>query len=104
MNAWYSSLASFMVISHVCCIHTVSVALKRLLTQEEAAERFEDEDKNGDGKVTWDEHVSEAFGSPQKISDSDSEDNDLRVCDLLLPFLPLKAAVDRPLLMQPLQY
>ncbi|XP_070396021.1 reticulocalbin-2 isoform X2 [Dermacentor albipictus] len=50
----------------------------KLLTQEEAAERFEDEDKNGDGKVTWDEHVSEAFGSPQKISDSDSEDNDLR--------------------------
>lgn len=53
----------------------------KLLTQEEAAERFEDEDKNGDGKVTWDEHVSEAFGSPQKISDSDSEDNDLRLLE-----------------------
>lgn len=53
----------------------------KLLTQEEAEERFEDEDKNGDGKVTWDEHVSEAFGSTVKISGSDTEDSDLRLLE-----------------------
>lgn len=53
----------------------------KLLTQEEADERFEDEDKNGDGKVTWDEHVSEAFGSTEKISGSDTEDSDLRLLE-----------------------
>lgn len=48
----------------------------RLLTQEEAAERFEDEDKDGDGKVTWNEHVSEAFGSGR-----DEEEDDLRLLE-----------------------
>lgn len=48
----------------------------KLLTQEEAAERFEDEDKDGDGKVTWNEHVSEAFGSGR-----DEEEDDLRLLE-----------------------
>lgn len=38
----------------------------KLLTDEEANERFEDEDKDGDGKVTWSEHVNEAFGSSNR--------------------------------------
>ncbi|CAN7976297.1 unnamed protein product [Ixodes persulcatus] len=52
----------------------------KLLTQEEAAERFEDEDKDGDGKVTWDEHVREAFGSSHRDTDPNEED-DLRLME-----------------------
>ncbi|XP_029848832.2 reticulocalbin-2 [Ixodes scapularis] len=52
----------------------------KLLTQEEAAERFEDEDKDGDGKVTWDEHVREAFGSSHRDADPNEED-DLRLME-----------------------
>ncbi|GIY39875.1 calumenin [Caerostris extrusa] len=32
------------------------------LTEEEAMDEMEDEDKNDDGKVTWEEHVSETYG------------------------------------------
>ncbi|GIY49305.1 calumenin [Caerostris darwini] len=32
------------------------------LTEEEAMDEMEDEDENDDGKVTWEEHVSETYG------------------------------------------
>lgn len=53
----------------------------KLLTQEEAAERFEDEDKDGDGKVTWDEHVKEAFGSSHREADPENEEDDMRLME-----------------------
>lgn len=34
----------------------------RMLSEEEAKERMEDADENNDGKVTWDEYVSDAYG------------------------------------------
>lgn len=33
-----------------------------MLTREESLERFEDEDRNKDGKVSWEEHFAENFG------------------------------------------
>ncbi|XP_017769822.1 PREDICTED: reticulocalbin-2 [Nicrophorus vespilloides] len=37
----------------------------RMLSEEEAQERMEDADENEDGKVTWKEYISDAFGSDE---------------------------------------
>lgn len=34
----------------------------RMLSEEEAGERLEDADEDGDGKVTWKEYISDAYG------------------------------------------
>ncbi|XP_064486753.1 reticulocalbin-2-like [Ornithodoros turicata] len=47
----------------------------RLLTDEEAKERFEEEDKNQDGKVSWEEHVTEAFGTFSQDTYSEGEED-----------------------------
>jgi hypothetical protein len=42
-----------------------------MLSEEESAERFEDNDENGDGRVTWKEYLSDTFGV------GSDEENDL---------------------------
>lgn len=39
-----------------------------MLSQEEAAERFEEIDENEDGRVSWSEYIEETFG----VSDENS--------------------------------
>lgn len=33
-----------------------------MLSEEEARDRLEDSDDNGDGMVTWEEYISDAYG------------------------------------------
>lgn len=46
-----------------------------MLTEEESADRFEDADENDDGKVTWEEYKSDAFGSDEEDIHSHEESN-----------------------------
>lgn len=41
----------------------------KMLTEEEAAERFEDADENVDGRVSWDEYKNDAYGSDDEEED-----------------------------------
>ncbi|XP_013789368.1 reticulocalbin-2-like [Limulus polyphemus] len=43
----------------------------KMLTEEEGEERLEEEDENEDGKVTWEEHMAEAFGIDPEDDDED---------------------------------
>jgi hypothetical protein len=44
-----------------------------MLTEEEAEEKFEDTDENKDGRVSWEEHVIETYGTtdPDEILRND---------------------------------
>lgn len=46
-----------------------------MLSEEEASERLEDADEDGDGKVTWKEYLTDAYGMEGESSNS-LEDND----------------------------
>lgn len=61
----------------------------RMLSEEEAKERFEDADENGDGVVTWSEYLSDSYGidseeDPTKLSlevkDGEEEVFNLKTC------------------------
>ncbi|CAB3363717.1 Hypothetical predicted protein [Cloeon dipterum] len=43
-------------------LHSWILRSFRLLSEEEAEEKFEDVDENRDGKVTWEEHLEDAYG------------------------------------------
>jgi len=45
-----------------------------MLTQEESLERFEDEDRDKDGKISWEEHHSENFGEGSVLHEHHGED------------------------------
>ncbi|XP_022691877.1 reticulocalbin-2-like [Varroa jacobsoni] len=45
-----------------------------MLTREESLERFEDEDRNKDGKVSWEEHFAENFGEGSILHEHHEED------------------------------
>ncbi|XP_013773858.1 reticulocalbin-2-like isoform X1 [Limulus polyphemus] len=47
----------------------------KMLTEEEGQERMEEEDKNEDGKVTWKEHIAEAFGIDLETEDEEFSDH-----------------------------
>jgi Ca2+-binding EF-hand superfamily protein len=34
----------------------------RMLSEEEAGEKFEDVDEDKDGKITWEEHLQDTYG------------------------------------------
>lgn len=36
-----------------------------MLSKEEAEEHLEDADENGDGRITWAEYISDAYGSDE---------------------------------------
>lgn len=36
-----------------------------MLSVEEAQEHLEDADENGDGKVTWNEYIADAYGTDE---------------------------------------
>ncbi|KAG1653094.1 Reticulocalbin-2 [Nymphon striatum] len=58
-----------------------------LLSKEEADEKFDEEDENQDGKVTWAEHVNDVFGSfidDNEISTDNLEQEKLKDEDKLL--------------------
>lgn len=46
-----------------------------MLSEEESQDRFEDSDENEDGKVTWQEYLTDTFG----ISDNNIESHDEKV-------------------------
>lgn len=46
----------------------------RMLSEEESQDRFEDTDENEDGKVTWEEYLTDTFGvSSNEIGDGEEE-------------------------------
>lgn len=47
-----------------------------MLSEEEANERLEDADENGDGIVTWSEYLSDAYGVEDENQISISEENE----------------------------
>lgn len=54
----------------------------RMLTQEEAEERMQDVDTNGDGKVTWDEYVSDTYGVGEDSEQQEiEEENEELIAD-----------------------
>lgn len=46
-----------------------------MLSEEESQDRFEDSDENEDGKVTWQEYLSDTFG----ISNNEVHEKDEKV-------------------------
>ncbi|KAK6618930.1 hypothetical protein RUM44_003311 [Polyplax serrata] len=53
-------------------LHSWIMRSFRMLSEEESQDRFEDSDENEDGKVTWQEYLTDTFG----ISDNNIESHD----------------------------
>lgn len=51
-----------------------------MLSEEESQDRFEDSDENEDGKVTWQEYLTDTFG----ISDNNLDEKDEKVLKFLI--------------------
>ncbi|OQR75746.1 calumenin-A-like [Tropilaelaps mercedesae] len=45
-----------------------------MLTREESLDRFEDGDRNKDGKISWDEHFAENFGEGSVLQEHHEDD------------------------------
>lgn len=61
----------------MCEIIFITNFFFRMLSEEEAAERFEDADENNDHLVTWKEYLSDTYGvDSSEFSIDIGEDNE----------------------------
>jgi len=53
----------------------------RMLSEEEADEKFEDVDVDKDGKFTWEEHLEDTYGGSD-IEELKSHEPNVKACNL----------------------